>query len=222
MGKIIGFVLLWRLLGNPILALLVLLAILYLLDRRFIGLMPSFVKPFKRSRKLARLRQELAASPHHTSGKLEAARLLIEKKKYKEALDYLEQVRPIMDDSAEVIYETGFCRLKLGDIAEGERLVLQSLQMNPRLKYGEPYLKLGEAFAESDPGKAISYLMQFRTEHSSSCEAYYRLGKLYAQLGRAAEAKDAFRETVQIYRSLPKYKRRSERKWALLARLQRG
>jgi len=222
MGKIIGFVLLWRLLGNPILALLVLFVILYLLDRRFIGLMPSFVKPFKRSRKLSRLRQELSASPHNTSGKLEAARLLIERKKYKEALDYLEQVRPIMDDSPEVIYETGFCKLKLGDIAEGERLVLQSLGMNPRLKYGEPYLRLGEAFALTDPDKAIGYLVQFRTVHSSSCEAYYRLGKLYAQLGRGAEAKDAFRETVQIYRGLPKYKRRSERKWALLAKLQRG
>jgi tetratricopeptide (TPR) repeat protein len=222
MGKIIGFVLLWRLLGNPILALLVLFVILYLLDRRFIGIMPSFVKPFKRSRKLSRLRQELSASPHNTSGKLEAARLLIERKKYKEALDYLEQVRPIMDDSPEVIYETGFCKLKLGDIAEGERLVLQSLGMNPRLKYGEPYLRLGETFALTDPDKAIGYLVQFRTVHSSSCEAYYRLGKLYTQLGRGAEAKDAFRETVQIYRGLPKYKRRSERKWALLAKLQRG
>jgi tetratricopeptide (TPR) repeat protein len=221
MGKIIIFVLLWRLLGNPLLALLVLLAVVYILDRRFIGFLPSFVKPFKRGRRLSQLRQELTANPHNTGSKLEAARLLIEKKRYKEALDYLEQVRPIMDDSAEVLYEIGYCYLKLGDVEEGERIVLQSLEMNPRLKYGEPYLRLGEAVASMHPERAIGYLEQFRREHSSSCEAYYKLGKLYARLGRQREAGEAFRETGQIYRSLPKYKRRTERRWALLAGLQR-
>lgn len=221
MGKIIIFVLLWRLLGNPLLALLILLIVLYLLDRRFIGLFPSFVKPFKRSRRLTQLRNELAANPHNTGSKLEAARILMEKKQYHQALEYLEQVRPIMEDSADVRYEIGLCQLKLGQMEEGERLILQSLEMNPRLKYGEPYLRLGEAVSVTHPERAIGYLEQFRSEHSSSCEAYYKLGKLYGQLGRQHEAAEAFRETVQIYRSLPKYKRRTERRWALLAGFQR-
>ncbi len=221
MGKIIIFVLLWRLLGNPILAILVLLAILYLIDRRFFGFTPSFVKPFKRSRRLSQLRQELVANPHHTRNKLEAARLLIEKKQYTAALEYLDQVRPIMEDSPEVLYEIGYCYLKLGRVEEGEKLILQSLEMNPRLKFGEPYLRLGEAVASVYPEKAIGYLEQFRSEHSSSCEAYYRLGKLYAQLGRTQEAAAAFKATIQMYRSLPKYKRRTERRWAILAGLQK-
>ncbi|MFK7691743.1 tetratricopeptide repeat protein [Paenibacillus sp. HJGM_3] len=217
MVKILGFVLLWRLLGNPFLALLVLLIVLYLLDRRYVGLFPSFVKPLKRNRRLAQLRQELAANPHHTSSKLEAARLLIEKKRFREALGYLEQVRPIMEDSAEVVYEMGYCLVKLGETDEGVRLMVQGLEMNPRLKYGEPYLRLAEAVGTADPERAIGYLEQFRREHSSSCEAYYKLGKLYTQLGREDEAKLAFRETGSIYRSLPKYMRRKERRWAMLA-----
>lgn len=221
MGKIIIFVLLWRLLGNPILALLVLLAVVYLLDRRFVGLFPSFVKPFKRSRRLARVRQELASNPHNTSGKLEAARLLIDKKRYAEALVYLEQVSAIMDDSPEVLYEKGLCLMKTGKVAEGEAFILHGLELNPRIKYGEPYLRLGEAFAVTQPDKAIAYLERFRTVNSSSCEAYYRLGKLYAQLGRREDARDAFRETGALYRGLPKYKRRSERRWVLLAKMQR-
>jgi tetratricopeptide (TPR) repeat protein len=221
LGKIIIFVLLWRFLGNPILAVLVMLAILYLLDRRFFGFTPSLVKPFKRNRRLSQLKQELAANPHHTRNKLEAARLLMDKKQYAAALEYLEQVRPVMEDSAEVLCETGYCLLKLGRVEEGEKLILQSLKMNPRLKFGEPYLRLGEAVASTDPQKAIGYLEQFRSEHSSSCEAYYRLGRLYAELGRTQEAAAAFKETLQMYRTLPKYMRRTERRWAVLAGLQK-
>ena len=53
MGKFIGFVLLWQLLGNPFIAILVLLVIGYFLERRFIGLTPSIGKPFKRNRRLS-------------------------------------------------------------------------------------------------------------------------------------------------------------------------
>lgn len=222
MGKFFLFTLLWWLFGNPVTALLVMLILFYILDRRYVGLFPNVIRPIRQSRRLARIRQELRAQPHHTGNKLEAARILIEKKKYREALDYLEPIRAIMDDSAEVLYELGLCHLKLGATAEGEALILDALKKNPRVKYGEPYLRLGEAFRESDPDRAVRYLEQFREVQSSSCEAYYRLGQLYRQLGRPDAARRAFREAGDIYRGLPKYKRRTERRWALLSYLKRG
>lgn len=219
MGKFFLFLILWRLIGNPIIAILVILAVFYLLDRRFIGLSPSISRPFKRNRRLSAVRRELESHPHDSRSKLEAARLLMEKKKYREALHYLEQVLPVMDDSAEVQVETGICKLKTGDTAGGEADLLKGLEMNPRVHYGEPYLRLGEAFKTSDPEKAVRYLKLFREVHSSSCEAYYRLGQIYDLMGRKDEAKEAYGEAVRIYRGLPKYKRKSERKWALLARM---
>jgi tetratricopeptide (TPR) repeat protein len=80
-------------------------------------------------------------------------------------------------------------------------------------------LRMGESLTEVNPVKAVAYLEQFRELHSSSCEAYYRLGLLYQKLGRTEDAKRAFRETLDIYRSLPRYSRRQQRRWALLARL---
>jgi tetratricopeptide (TPR) repeat protein len=216
--KILLFSLLWRLTGNPFLAIIILLVIFYVLDRRYVGLTPNLFKPFQQSRRAARLRQELTANPHNTSAKLELARILIEKKKYREALPYLEQTIAIMEDSADVHYDLGVCHLKLGDLSQGESLMLKALELNPRAKYGQPYLRLGEAFAAENPEKAAAYMEQFREVHSSSCEAYYRLGQLYQQLGRTDEAKRAFRDTVDIYRGLPRYSRRQQRRWALLAR----
>ncbi|GAA3402612.1 tetratricopeptide repeat protein [Paenibacillus hodogayensis] len=217
MSKFFLFALIWWLVGNPFLALLVMLVLLYMLDRRFIGLSPSLVKPFRRNRKLSRLKRELALSPHHAGNKLEAARLYIEKQKYAEALDLLEQVRPIYD-SADVVYEIGLCRLKLGELEEGRRLIEESLDMNPRVKYGEPYLRLGEAFASISPEEAIGYLERFRQANSSSCEGCYKLGRIYERLGNRAEAKRAYADALQLYRGLPRYKRRVERRWAILSK----
>lgn len=219
MGKLLIFSLLWWLLGNPFVALIVLLIIFYLLDRRFIGITPSVLKPLKRSRRLSKLKEELRLSPHHTSTKLDIARIYMEQKKYAAALELLEQVGEVMEDSADVLSEKGICKLKLGAAEEGEHSILQAVELNPRVKYGDPFLKLGEAFADTDAEKAIGYLERFREVNSSSCEAYYLLGQLYRKLGREEEARRAFREAVELYRGLPKYKRRHERRWALLARL---
>lgn len=221
MGKFIVFVLLWQILGNPFIAILVILVVGYFLERRYLGFTPSIAKPFKRSRKLSALRRELESRPHDTRSKLEAARLYLEKKQFRQAHDYLEQVLPVMDDSAEVMAELGWAKLKLGQLEEGEALVTASLERNPRVRYGEPYLWLGEAFMDADPEKALGYLEELRRLNSSSTEAYYRMGELYTSMGRKEEAVKAFGEALRVYRSLPKYKRKTERKWAILSRLKK-
>jgi tetratricopeptide (TPR) repeat protein len=219
LSKIFVFSLLWYLTGNPFLAILILLVIFYVLDRRYVGIMPNIFRPIQLSRKASRLRQELLSNPHNTSSKLELARILIERKQYKDAVHYLELAMDIMEDSADVHYELGLCYLKLGELSKGERLMLKAFELNPKVKYGEPYLRIGEALAAVNPEKAIAYLEQFREVHSSSCEAYYRLGQMYQQLGRVDDAKRAFRDTLDIYRGLPRYSKRKQRRWALLARL---
>lgn len=222
MSKLLGFGFLWYIFGNPFIAIIVLLLIIYFIDRRFIGLTPSIIRPFKVSRNIAKLRNELRLNPHNTSSKLELARLLIEKKKYQEAIELLEQTRNRMEDSADLHAELGLCYLKTGNLKQGEAMMNRALELNPRVKYGEPYLRLAESYASNnEPDKAFAVLEQFRHINSSSCEAYYRLGMLYQSLGKENEAKQAFKETRQIYKSLPKYSRRQQRKWAILASFKR-
>jgi tetratricopeptide (TPR) repeat protein len=217
MSKFFIFYLLFMLIRNPIVALLVLFLILYLADRRFVGVLPSMLEPLRQSRRRKQLQQDLRMNPSNTQAKVELARLLLNKKRYEEAHRYLEEARHVMRDSADVLCESGYALLGLGRFEEGAALILEALSKNPRVKYGEPYLKLAEACSAVDRDRAIHYLEEFRGIHSSSCEAYYRLGLLYQQLGRQAEAKNAFREALDVYRSLPKYKKRTERKWALLS-----
>lgn len=213
---------LWWLLGNPFLAILVLLVILYFLERRFIGLSPSIVRPFRRRSAISKLKRQLHLSPHDLSAKTELARLLIESKQYAAARGMLLEIESRSEDSAEYWSDLGACELALGRLEEGERAMLRALEISPRVKYGQPYLRLGEALAERDPVKALAYLEAFKEMNSSSCEAYYRLGSVYAQIGKREEAAAAFRECRELYAALPRYLKRKERKWVLRSMLRRA
>ncbi|USG65915.1 tetratricopeptide repeat protein [Brevibacillus ruminantium] len=218
MGKVMLFSILWWITGNPFVALLIILIVLYALDLRFVRLLPDVTKPFRRNSRIAALRRELRLNPHDTSAKVELARLLMEKGQYQEALAYLDEVALIMQESAEVISDRGICLLKTGRVEEGEAILKKALEMNPRVKYGEPYLRLGEAFAKhNQTEKALAYLEELTGIQTSSAEVYYKLGMLYTQIGQKEKARQAFSEAVEVYRGLPKYKKRTERRWALLS-----
>lgn len=215
MFKFLGFFLLYRLVGNPFLALIILLVILYFLDRRYVGIFPSVTKPFKRIRQISKLRTTISLNPNDVTSKFDLARNLAERKKYNEAKDLLLQIEDRYEQSAEYWVELGQANLKLGSLEEGEAQVLKGLEINQRAQYGQPYLRLAEAFSHTDKDKALHYVTQFQEIQSSSSEAYYLAGSMYRALGRNEEAKRAFEESSAIYRSLPKYKKRQERRWAL-------
>lgn len=171
MGKFIIFGMLFYIFGNPFIAIIVLLLIVYVLDRRFVGVFPSITRPIQRARQISKLRKNIAASPSDVSSRHELARLLIERRKYGEALKLLESISESLQDSAEYWDDIGTARLKTGNTAQGEADILQALDINPRVKYGRPYLRLADAFRTADSAKALDYLQKFHTMHSSSSEA---------------------------------------------------
>ncbi|OAB35875.1 hypothetical protein PMSD_12810 [Paenibacillus macquariensis subsp. defensor] len=215
MIKFIGFMLLWRLVGNPFLAILIILVVIYLLDRRYVGVFPSLTKPYKRMKRISTLRREILMNPNDVTSKHELARLLIERKKFQEAIKLLDSIQVQFDHSAEYWDDLGTVNLRLGHVQKGEDYILKALAINPRVKYGQPYLRLAGIYQHSDQQKAEQYVRAFQDIHSSSSEASYLLGMMYKEMGRKQEANDAFRESIDIYRSLPKYKNRQERKWAV-------
>ncbi|MEK3660821.1 tetratricopeptide repeat protein [Paenibacillus sp. FSL F4-0236] len=215
MLKFIGVLLLFRLVGNPFLAIFILLLILYFLDRRYVGIFPSITKPFKRMRQISKLRTTISLNPNDVSSKFDLARSLAERNKYREAKDLLLQIEDRYEQSAEYWVELGHVNLKLGALEEGEAQMLRGLEINRKARYGQPYLWLAETFRHTNHDKALHYVTQYQEIQSSSSEAYYLAGSMYKALGRSEDAKRAFEESTAVYRSLPKYKKRQERGWAL-------
>lgn len=120
MLKFIGVLLLFRLVGNPFLAIFILLLILYFLDRRYVGIFPSITKPFKRMRQISKLRTTISLNPNDVSSKFDLARSLTERKKYREAKDLLLQIEDRYEQSAEYWVELGHVNLKLGALRKAK------------------------------------------------------------------------------------------------------
>jgi tetratricopeptide (TPR) repeat protein len=217
MGKFLVFYLIWRITGNPILAIIVLLVIYYFVDRRYIGLLPSISKPFRRRSRMAQLRRMIHVNPHDMPAKQDLAELYIDTRQYRRALELLHSLPKHALESPSVLYDLGQCQLALGDVAQGEALITQALQTDARLSHGEPYLKLAAAVAQSNPERSMEYLSRFQQQNVSTCESYYRIGLLQQQFGHADAALRAWRDCLDTYRSLPRFRKRTQRRWVIKA-----
>jgi len=215
MFKVLMLLLFARFFGVPIIPIIILIVVFYLLDRRFIGLLPNVMKPFRRLSRIRKLKNTIDLSPHDVSAKLELARLLIERKKYRDALTLLEPLQNVYEQSAEFWDDLGICFFHTGNKQQGEACTIKALSINDRVKYGAPYLRLAVLHAKDNQDKALGYMAQFQEIQSSSCEAYNQLAVIYKGLGRTEEAKRTAEEGLRMYRMLPRYKKRQERKWAL-------
>ncbi len=217
--KFLLFYLIWRITGNPFLAIIVLLIIFYFVDRRYIGLLPSLTRPVRRWARISNLHKQIQMNPHDMPARLELARSYIETRKYQQALRLLENISHSMEGDVEVLYEKGVCFLALGQLEEGEQLIRKALECDERIGYGDPYLQMATAFAQVNPQKALSYLEEFQKRNFSSCESYYRLALLQASFGNKNASRKALEQCLQTYRGLPRFRKRTERRWAALARL---
>jgi tetratricopeptide (TPR) repeat protein len=217
MIKFFLFSLLWMITGNPIIAIIVMLLVYYFIDRRYIGLLPSISKPFRRALRISNLKRQIAVNPHDMPAKYDLAQVYIERNQHQNALILLEGLSASMQKSPDVQYDTGVCHLALGHLEEGEGFILEALSEDSKLRHGEPYLRLATAYLTRDPEKSMELLQEFQTRNVSSCESYYRMGLLYKNFHDITSAMEAWNQCLDTYRVLPRFRKRVERRWALLA-----
>ncbi len=139
-----------------------------------------------------------------------------------EALSHLEKAHRRSPESAETAFFYGYTRLALGEEKEGLALIEEALEKKPRMRYGEPYLLTGDVYAKRGRwDAAIPWYEAFTRLSTESVEGFYKLGRCYAEVGRADEARAALAGAVTAYRQAPRYIRRSARPWYWKARWRR-
>lgn len=222
MGKFFLIYFIIAILSNPITALIIILIIFLLLDRRYMRWFPQLIRRLKKSQKLRQLLREVEANPHNATDKLEVGRLYADRKRFTKAIPYLEEALERIHNHAEGVFYLGWCYLRTGRADAGLAKIEEALTLNPRVRYGEPYLRLAEYYREQgEYTKALNWLERGHEAGLSNAEMAYREGQLLRQLGSKHQAAQAFDTAIQYYRTSPKYIKKEERRWALLARLAR-
>lgn len=214
MRNLFLFFLITLLTGSPIFALLVILAIYLALDYQFIGISRGILGRFRRTTAIRGLRRDLSINPHDAMARRDLGRLLVESHHFADAVPHLEKAVERMPDSDEAACDLGLAYLWTGKVAEGEELIRRALDRNPKLRYGDPYLRWGEFLLDrGQNADAAERLEHFRSIFSSSVEGHYLLGVAYQRTGERTKAVASYRAALEMFKRSPRYKRKEERLW---------
>jgi tetratricopeptide (TPR) repeat protein len=206
-------------LGNPLLALLVIVVVYLTIDRTFFGFVPDPFKAFKKAGRIKQLQRTIAINAHDARSLKELGICMIEKKDYEKAREILEKAAGKLSDDPEFNYYYGLSVARCGDMQQGRGLVDAALKQSPGLKYGEPYLTLAEAYIDSrDFNGALPLLESFEKIHSSSSRGFYQMGVVRLKLGMKEEGIACLKKAIATFKASPRFKRKVDRKWAWKAR----
>lgn len=214
MGRFFLFALLSWITGNPLLALLVIIAFSvpsWLAGSRYAWRVHRWMRA---QGEAGRLRRTLAVNPHDVKARTDLGAILVRHGRFREARAELEQAMPRADDLPEANYALGLCLLRDGEVERGRELVERALTLNPKFGYGEPHIKLGDFRAErGEWEQAAERYRQATGIHSSSVEGWFKLGQALDHLGQRAGARTALQEAIASYRNAPWYQRSEGRPW---------
>jgi tetratricopeptide (TPR) repeat protein len=213
------FVLLSLLTGNPLLALLILIIVLYVMERRFIGVLPDIWGPWRRARTTRQLKREVQVNPANGEAHLDLGEIYLRREKYELARLYLEKASEKMTGHPLYHFYLGSSNYYLGNIDEGQREIERAVTINPKTSLGEPYVYLLRIYLQekqSDQRIEETYarLLQYGTP-----KTFYLAGKILKEAGDKDRARRLFMETIENYEACRGALKRLYRKWAIFSKV---
>jgi len=185
---------------------------------------PSPSAYFRRQKAFTRLRQAVSVNPYDATARRDLGMVLLDKGMPRDALENFIEALKKDKDSAELNHFAGLSYLRTGNAEKAVEHLLRSVEIEPRHRYGDSYLYLGEAYlALNRPEDALDSLKTFLSINSSGIEGLYSYAKALAALGRKEEARKAIEDGVRYHKANPSFRRKRDWRWYVkLKALRRG
>ena len=219
MKGLLIFALITYIARGPLLALAIIIIIYLFIDRRYIGILPDFSARWRRSRRAAELEKVIRANPYNGDALLELGINYYNKKRYRQALDFLERAYTRMKDWPEVHFYLGAACYETGDARRGIEEIGKAVAMNPKITHGFPYIYMIRSLLDQngEKNKELADLESDLLRHGS-VQAFFEAGKLMRKHGRKAGAEKFFREVLENYSYASPTFRRTYRKMAIMSK----
>ncbi|NLJ76405.1 MAG: tetratricopeptide repeat protein [Peptococcaceae bacterium] len=216
---ILVLVLLSFLVGNPFFALVILLLVVFFVDRRFVGILPDIFAPWRRGKRVRQLKRDIKINPANAELYLELGESYFRKGKYPEALSFLERAYAKMEGHPFFHFYLGAAYYECGRVDEGREELEKAISFNPKVSMGEPYLYLVKIYLEAGlPDERVEEAFRQLLLYGSPLVFYWAGRQLLPGYDRE-RARRLFQETIASYDACRGSLRRKYRRWAVLARI---
>jgi tetratricopeptide (TPR) repeat protein len=166
------------------------------------------------------LQSQVDINPANAVARAQLGEIWLAKRRPRRAIPMFEQALERDAGSAELKYLLGLARLRSGD-AEGALPPLsEALAKEPKVRYGNAYLAIGDALAKLGRlDEAIDAFERFLKINTSSLEGYVKLSAARSRKRDEPGARDARKQALETYRVLPPFQRRKQLGWWLRLKL---
>lgn len=219
MNKFFIFVLLSYITRSPLLVLVIMLLVLFLTERRFVGILPDVFEPWRRAKRISQLKKDIAINPANADSYLELGEAYFRQGKYEKALSFLENAAGKMEGHPLFHFLLGASYYNSGRVRQGKEELEKAIRANPKASLGEPHLYMVRIYLEEkQPDENIeqvfSQLLLYGTPR-----IFYQAGRLFSAANDRERARRLFMETIESYDACRGALRRSYRRWAFLSKL---
>lgn len=191
----------------------------------FFVLRPYIPDPWVLLKTLGRMRAldaQIAANPANITARRDLAVAWLERMRPRRALQLLDEARRRDPDDAELLYLTGVARLRSGDPEGALEPLVKAVEIDPKVRFGEPYLAAAEALEKLGRlEEAEDALERYVHSNSSSVQGFVLLADVRRRRGDREGAEKALHEALSTWSQVPGYRRRAELGWWLRAQLAR-
>jgi tetratricopeptide (TPR) repeat protein len=160
---------------------------------------------------IRRLDAQIAANPANATARRDLAEIWLERMRPGRALTLLDEARKRHPKDAELLYLTGVARLRSGDAEGALEPLVEAVEIDPRVRFGEPYLVAADALARLGRlEEAEDALERYTSLNSSSIQGWVRLADVRKRRGDKKGSDEAIREALETWKQIPGYRRRGE------------
>jgi tetratricopeptide (TPR) repeat protein len=192
------------------------------------GFLPDPVVWLRTMGRISTLKSQIAINPSNMMAARDLARLYLERKRPKKAIEIIEKTRQRMADStrhpqgslddAELLVQLGIAKLRCGEAEAALEPLVAAIAIAPDVGRGDPYMFASDALIKLRRWEeAEDSLERFLAKNQSSVKAYVKLARVRAKRSDEPGMKDAITHAKHTWGVLPRFKRRHEWPWYLAA-----